>query len=64
MLAFMLTFDDRSCFFYRFQVTKDIDDAEYFLDHMSLKLDAGALGSDPEQLIVKLAEEEVCAHHS
>jgi len=47
-------FDD-----YHYQVTKDIEDAEHFLDNVNLKSDVGALDSDPEQLALKLAEEEV-----
>jgi len=43
------------------QVTQDIEDAESFLDQMNWKtVDASELRSDPEQLIAKLAEEEVC----
>jgi len=42
------------------QVVRDIENAEHFLNGISLKQDA--LGSDPEQLMVKLAEEEVCVH--
>jgi len=41
------------------QVTKDIEDVEKLLDHMSSKMDASAVGYDPEQLTVKFAEEEV-----
>ena len=46
-----------------FQVTKDIEDAENFLDHVSSKTDTDVLCSDPQQLTVKLAEEEVCVIH-
>jgi len=46
------------------QVIKDIEDAEHFLDKMSLKTMSSALGTDPEQLIVKLAEDEVCIYDS
>jgi len=44
------------------QVTKDIEDVEKLLDHMSSKMDASAVGYDPEQLTVKFAEEEVWLH--
>jgi len=44
-----------------FQVTKDIEDAENFLDHVSSKTDTDMLCSDPQQLSVKLAEDEVRA---
>jgi len=47
-----------------FQVTKDIEDAENFLDHVSSKTDTDVLCSDPQQLTVKLAEQEVCAIRS
>jgi len=43
-----------------FQIGKDIEAAENMLDDVSSKADAGALCSDPQQLLVKIAEQEVC----
>jgi len=44
------------------QMTKDIEDAERFLDSVRLEAAIGDLVSDPEQLALKLAEEEVRVH--
>ena len=46
------------------QVAKDIEDGETFLDHVMSRTDVNAFGSDPEQFIEKLAEEEVCIDDS
>ena len=46
------------------QVAKDIEDGESFLDHVMSRTDVNAFGSDPEQFIEKLAEEEVCIDDS
>ena len=43
-------------------MTKDIEDAERFLDSVRLEPAIGDLVSDPEQLALKLSEEEVRVH--
>jgi len=42
-----------------FQIAKDIEAAENMLDDVCSKTDTGALCSDPEQLMAKIAEQEV-----